>query len=248
MFRHFFLPFCVNIIEAAKSRPIILCEDRDFMFLSLFSENKSRVQICRIDCERIIIPDCGGRPGSDSLSVTSLAASISKIGLLQPLLVVKNRRLHNYTLLCGRRRLLALKMLGLKSADCIVLDSADFLPETYLFAENFFTYDISACDFGRLADRIGARKSLGSDQLAETLCVSPATLRTLMNRKEEPRFNNVGSKYIIKDLRLFHNSLKKLVATLISSGLNADLTVNEEDDAFSFVIKVSVEDNVSRET
>lgn len=218
------------------------------MSLSFFSEKKSRVRICRIDCERIIIPDCGDRSGCDSLSVTSLAASISKIGLLQPLLVVKNRRLHNYTLLCGRRRLIALKMLGLKSADCIVLDSADFSPETYLFAENFFTYDTSAYDFGRLLCRIRSQGAPDSGELEDMLCISQAKIRTLMNRKEEPKFNNVGSKYIIKDLRLFHNSLKKLVATLTSSGLNADLTVNEEDNAFSFVIKVSAEESVSRET
>lgn len=218
------------------------------MLSSFFSDRKSRVRVCRIDCERIIIPDCGDRPGSDSLSVTSLAASISKIGLLQPLLVVRNRRLHNYTLLCGRRRLTALKMLGLKSADCIVLDSVDYPPETYLFAENFFSYDLSAYDFGRLAVKIGSDAALDNRELAEMLSISSAKLRALMDRKAEPKFNTAGSKYIIKDLRLFHNSLKKLVATLTSSGLNADLTVNEENDAFSFVIRVNAGESVSRET
>lgn len=218
------------------------------MLSSFFSDKKSRMRVCRIDCERIIIPDCGERPGSDSLSVTSLAASISKIGLLQPLLVVKNRHLHNYTLLCGRRRLIALKMLGLKSVDCIVLDSTDFPPETYLFAENFFSYGLSEYDFGRLAAKIASQCSLDNRDLSEMLCISSAKLQTLLNRKEEPKFNMAGSKYIIKDLRLFHNSLKKLVSTLTSSGLNADLTVNEENDAFSFVIRVNADVNVSRET
>ena len=218
------------------------------MLSSFFSDKKSRMRVCRIDCERIIIPDCGERSGSDSLSVTSLAASISKIGLLQPLLVVKNRHMHSYTLLCGRRRLIALKMLGLKSVDCIVLDSTDFPPETYLFAENFFFYDLSEYDFGRLAAKIGSDDDLDNRNLAEMLCISSAKLQTLLNRKEEPKFNTVGSKYIIKDLRLFHNSLKKLVSTLTSSGLNVSLTVNEENDAFSFVIRVRADENVSRET
>ncbi len=53
--------------------------------------------------------------------------------------------------------------------------------------------------------------------------------------KEKPRQKR---KLIIKDLRLFTNSIKELTATLKAGGLKVDMDEKEDDDVFQIIVTV----------
>ena len=70
-----------------------------------------------------------------------LAASIKRIGIINPLLVSYTAgELH---LIAGHRRLVAAEMAGEETVPCIVRESEDALDAEVTFAENFFRKDLS---------------------------------------------------------------------------------------------------------
>ncbi len=74
-------------------------------------------------------------------AIDSLARSISRIGLLVPLHVTENAG--QYEIVCGHRRLKALRKAGIETADCIIVDTDKAKEGEITFAENFFRKDLS---------------------------------------------------------------------------------------------------------
>lgn len=65
-----------------------------------------------------------GRRGQEQdASVNLLAASIARHGLLQPVVVRRNARAGRYALICGARRLLACRLLGMKEIDALLVEA-----------------------------------------------------------------------------------------------------------------------------
>ena len=62
-----------------------------------------------------------GREKEDE-ALASLAASIARHGLLQPIVVRRNSQAGRYALVCGARRLAACRLLGMKEIDALCLD------------------------------------------------------------------------------------------------------------------------------
>lgn len=65
-----------------------------------------------------------GREQADE-TLASLAASIARHGLLQPIVVRRNSQAGRYALVCGARRLAACRLLGMKEIDALCLDMDD---------------------------------------------------------------------------------------------------------------------------
>lgn len=62
-----------------------------------------------------------GRAQEDE-TLAPLAASIARHGLLQPIIVRRNREAERYALVCGARRLAACRLLGMKEIDALCLE------------------------------------------------------------------------------------------------------------------------------
>lgn len=67
-----------------------------------------------------------------------LAASIARHGLLQPVVVRKNRAAGRYALVCGARRLAACQMLGIREIDALLIE-ADEQEAAACFVEEHLT-------------------------------------------------------------------------------------------------------------
>ncbi len=79
----------------------------------------------------------------------TLQNSISKIGLLNPIIVTKD-----YVLLCGQRRLEACKSLGWTQIDAIIYDVKDPLKKLEIEAqENLIRKDFTQLDIERIIQR-----------------------------------------------------------------------------------------------
>ena len=93
--------------------------------------------------EGITIPD--NRRAIDKEVVKVLAASISKIGLRTPITIRSNSD-DMAVLVAGAHRLAAVKSLGWKKIDCIVLDCDETQAELWEIAENLHRAELSVIE------------------------------------------------------------------------------------------------------
>ena len=104
----------------------------------------------------------------DEESLQSLAASISSVGLLQPIIVTENTSFPGtYRIIAGERRWRACKLAGLIEVPCIVFTGDDLTQAEVALVENIQRKDLNAVEealaFQDLIDRFG----LTQDQVAE---------------------------------------------------------------------------------
>ena len=81
------------------------------------------------------------RLSHDEQNITELAASIHRIGLVNPLSVTPSG--DNFKLIAGHRRLEACKTLGISKVACAVFPKEDAKNSEITFAENYFRQDLS---------------------------------------------------------------------------------------------------------
>ena len=98
-------------------------------------------EIKQIPVSEILVGESEQRLGYEDSSIDSLAKSISRIGIINPLVLARDADgLH---LIAGHRRLLAAKLAGLNDVPCIVRVSEKEVDSEITFAENFFRKDLS---------------------------------------------------------------------------------------------------------
>lgn len=86
-----------------------------------------------------------GRRNTEPESVKDLAKSISEVGLLNPITITADN-----TLIAGRHRLEAAKLLGWTEIECTVCDVSGLLVELAEIDENFVRVNLSPIEFGDL--------------------------------------------------------------------------------------------------
>ncbi len=115
---------------------------------------------------------CRGKNRDEAIE--SLARSISRYGILQPLLVRKVRS--GYELLSGSRRLRAAGLLGLYYVPCRVMELPPREAAELALAENLHCLPLDPYDEGIRADRILKRFSYRHGELADRLGETPSAL------------------------------------------------------------------------
>lgn len=103
----------------------------------------------------------------DDPSIGALAASIQKLGLLQPLVVVEGSGL--YRVVAGRRRLRALRKLGRKKAACHVVSLEATEEQAATFAENFHRLDLNPLEEAVAVQELLTASGLTQEKLGERL-------------------------------------------------------------------------------
>ena len=89
-----------------------------------------------------------GRRNINRVKVSELAESIKIIGLINPITVGKDK-----TLIAGRHRLEACRLLGLNEIECVVLDCDALHAELAEIDENLIRNDLDSIGIGELAIR-----------------------------------------------------------------------------------------------
>lgn len=97
-----------------------------------------------IKLEKIIVPAIRSRRKIDESEIDELAASIDEVGLINAILVVKNK--NKYEVVAGERRFLAFKRLGKKEIPSVILKSKKDINEEIKLAENISRVDLNSIE------------------------------------------------------------------------------------------------------
>ena len=102
----------------------------------------------------------------DDQKISELSQSISKHGILSPILV-RETGAGGYELIAGERRLRAAKEAGLQTAPCMIDSAEDQLSLELALIENLQREDLNPIEEARGYDRLKKEFSLTQDKIAE---------------------------------------------------------------------------------
>ena len=106
------------------------------------------------------------RQSFDEQKITELSQSITKHGILSPILV-RETGAGDYELIAGERRLRAAKEAGLQTAPCMIDSAEDQLSLELALIENLQREDLNPIEEARGYDRLKKEFSLTQDKIAE---------------------------------------------------------------------------------
>lgn len=107
-----------------------VCRDgRESMRRRQAQQEEERSKVPRLSAIRVGVEEVRGgmvaaRAQQEDPSMAVLAASIARHGMLQPIVVRRDGQAGRYVLVCGARRLLACRMLGLKRVDALLFEGS----------------------------------------------------------------------------------------------------------------------------
>ena len=129
-------------------------------------------------------------------SIAALAQSIHKYGVIQPL-TVKTAADGWYELVCGERRLRAVRLLGHTSVNCIVISSDSQKSDAIMLCEDVVREELHYLDIASAIGRLCSKYRIDGESAAARLCLSDRyvsdKLRLLEYSEEErARIREVG--------------------------------------------------------
>ena len=170
------------------------------------------------------------RKSFDEDSIAELAASIARVGLIQPLVVRKKGG--KYVLIAGERRLRAAKLLGLKTVNCVIDAKADEDSALIAIVENL------------------QRKDLHFFEEAE--CYAALINKHGLTQEELARSVGKSQSFIANKLRLLKLSVplrEAVVASNISERhARSVLRLRDPDMIFEAISRIAKEDLSVAET
>ena len=132
------------------------------------------LQTVRVEVSQLAPNPRNPRRGFAEGEIRALAASIARYGLLSPLAV---RRVEGgYELIAGERRLRALRLLGWKSAPCVLLEADDLESRLLSLIENIQREDLHYLDEAEACRAILREHGLTQEELARRLGRSPSAI------------------------------------------------------------------------
>ena len=166
------------------------------------------------------------RQSVDPAGIGELARSISECGLLSPLIVRRGK--DGYYLVAGRRRLLALRLLGRASAEAMVLDADGPQSAVCALVENVQRENLTCFEEAEAYRAILRATGMTQEALARKVGKSPSAVA---NKLRLLRLSAPARAVILKEglgersaralLKLPPELQKKAAETAARSGLNA---------------------------
>ena len=108
-------------------------------------------------------------------SIAALAQSINKYGVIHPLTV--KTTIGGYELVSGERRLRAVKLLGLRSVRCMVINADGARSDAVRLCENFHTVEPHYLDIAEAIGQFCEKHACTPEQAAARLCLSESYTR-----------------------------------------------------------------------
>lgn len=256
--------------------------------------NKIVDKVSLIPLDKIYPNPAQPRKIFDKNELLSLADSISKNGLLQPILLRKMPD-GRYLIISGERRFRAVKMLGRDSISAIVRTATDEQSAVFALIENIQRKDLSFFEEAKAISELISVWGVSQDEAAQKLGKAQSTVANKLRLlkipeqlREEIQKNGLTERharallqitdaelqkgalqyiiaknlnvaqteryiselttpkktpsapkiYMVKDLRLFLNTVNKAVETMLSSGLDAYAKTNENEEFFEYVVRI----------
>lgn len=123
-------------------------------------------QIKQIKVSDIKVGEHEQRLEKEDEEINSIAASIKRVGILNPLLVAdRDGELH---IIAGHRRLIAARLAGCKDVPCIIRESKKGLDAEITFAENFFRRDLSPVELACAIKDCYTNETMTVQEMAES--------------------------------------------------------------------------------
>lgn len=132
------------------------------------------MQTVRVEMARLAPNPRNPRKRFAEEDIRALAASIARHGLLAPLAV--RRAQNGYEVIAGERRLRALRLLGWKSAPCVVLTADDLESRLLALIENIEREELHYLDEAEAYRAIVREHGLTQEELARRLGRSPSAV------------------------------------------------------------------------
>ncbi len=120
----------------------------------------------------------------DEVSLNELASSIKEHGILQPLIVSKNKS--GYELIAGERRLKAAKKVGLKMVPAIVRDPSEQQKLEFSIIENIQRSDLNPIEEAHAYQNLHDDFSLTHEQIAQKVGKNRVTITNTIRLLELP--------------------------------------------------------------
>lgn len=175
------------------------------------------------------------RQGFDEVGLAELAASIRSCGILQPLTV--RRAGDGYELVAGERRLRAARIAGLREVPCLVAQVGEEDSALLALMENLQRRDLDCWEEAAAIARLISRYGLSQEEAARRLAQAEAHVEKLLqeDRTTPPRGR---STYIIKDVRLFLNSVDRGLHLMRQAGVDAGWDRRDTEQEILLTIRI----------
>jgi len=143
----------------------------------------------------------------DKLNIEELAATIEKFGLLQPILVRKDKDKDNYIVISGERRLRACRALNLEKVPCIVkvIDEKENLEISLI--ENIQREQLDSIEEATVYKELLDKYKMTQDELASRVGKNRATIANKVRLLQLP----AAIKTAIADNRLTEGQVRPLL-------------------------------------
>ena len=153
-----------NLLGGSKVVDKILNTGLDALLGDVATPNKQIIK--EIELDKIKPNRFQPRQSFDEQKINELSQSISKHGILSPILV-RETGAGGYELIAGERRLRAAKEAGLQTAPCMVDSAEDQLSLELALIENLQREDLNPIEEARGYDRLKREFSLTQEKIAE---------------------------------------------------------------------------------
>ena len=162
----------------------------------------------------------------DEAALAELAGSIRRYGVLQPLTVRRSSG-GGFELVAGERRLRAARMAGLKEVPCLVSAVSEEDAALLALIENIQRRDLNYMEEAAALEVILQR----SMNVAQTEEYIESFLQA-----DQPKAKPRRPSFIIKDVRLFLNSINHSMDVMRRAGVDAKCGREETEDTITLTI------------
>lgn len=139
-----------------------------------FNPSKCDRQLKKLSVEIIAPNPYQPRKIFDVDATNSLAESISKYGVIQPITVRHTDS--GYELVAGERRLRAARIAGLSEIPCIIIKAGDRRSAQLAMTENLQRCDLDIFEEAQALERLLSTGNMTQAQLAQELCMSQSAV------------------------------------------------------------------------
>ncbi len=199
----------------------------------------------------------------DEKHLKNLTKSIAEIGIIEPLVIRKTDT--GFELISGEYRLRAALGLGIKKVPCVLIKKTALSASVACICENTIRKVPTVLENAMAIERLMLLYGLSAQDVAEKLCLTKSQIednlkilnlenslkqkiaskefksdevKKLLNKSEETEDQVTMPKLAFCDIRLFQNSMQKLISRLNGAGFTANTKKTETDDYVEYKIKV----------
>ncbi len=259
---------------------------------NLFQKEKAVNRVVLLNAADVLPNPAQPRTNFDADSLTSLAESIRRNGILQPITVRRNRN-GAYELIAGERRLRAARIAGLLQVPAIVLETSEKDSAVLALLENLQREDLNYFEQATALSAAIIEWNVTQEEAAERLSMAQSTVankirlsriplkqqnrilegglterhaRALLritddNKRAEAIEEIIRRKYnvsqtekyidalledrikkvripIVKDVRIFFNTINKALAVMKSAGIQAETERKEDNVCIEYIVRI----------